>query len=141
MNQLFDYIQSSSAMVMQQIVNEDIIPIMLDVIRAEVYDVYEPKVYERRFANDGLLDQTNFDVQMDISKDFIQATVRNTTRPNDKSEGRYLDIMILEGTPNMPMERDFYEATRLILRERLPQIVKERFARYGIKADLKVSVK
>lgn len=140
-NEVFKYIQSSSVMIMQQIVNEEVIPIILKAIKEEVYDVYDPVFYERRYANDGLLDQSNFDVEMMVTSGFIQATVRNITSPSGDHNQPYLDVMIVEGTPTMPMERDFYKVARDVLREKLPRLVQEKFAKHGIKTELEVYVR
>lgn len=140
LNSLFDYLNANVVIIMQQIVNEEVIPIMLDVIKKEVYDAYEPTLYQRRYANDGLLDQTNFDVDMDIRSNIIEIKVRNNTKPNGEYNQPYLDVMIVEGTPKMPMKRDFYEATREVLRTQLPYIVKQKFAQHGLKGNLSINI-
>ena len=137
---LFDYLNANVILIMQQIVNEEVIPIMLDVIKKEVYDVYEPTFYQRRYANNGLLDQTNFEVEMDAGKNFVEIKVRNNTKPNGKYTQPYLDVMIVNGTPNMPMKRDFYEATRDVLRTQLPRIVKEKFEQHGLKCTIDIHI-
>ena len=65
-NAMVKYIQASAEQIMQEIIDEEVIPIMLEVIDKEVYNVYTPKVYERRYKNGGLADPSNFDSTIDV---------------------------------------------------------------------------
>lgn len=139
-NQMVKYIQVSATQIMQEIIDEEIIPTMLEVIDREVYNAYTPKVYKRRYEKGGLADPTNFDSTIDVNGNTIEITVKNITAPSGRADGYYLDVFIVNGTPTMPMKRDFYEATREVLRRELPAIISAKFAQYGIQADFKLSI-
>lgn len=140
LNALFKYIQKSAEQVMQEIIDDEIIPTMLEVIDREVYNVYIPKRYERRYEKGGLADPTNFDSTIDVYGNTIEISVKNITEPSGRADGYFLDVMIVNGTPTMPMKRDFYEATREVLRRELPTVITEKFAQHGIKVDFKMSI-
>ena len=140
LNAMMKYINMTAQQIMQEIIDEEIIPTMLEVIDKEVYDVYKPKYYTRRYERGGLADPTNFDSTIDVYGNTIEITVKNITEPSGEAGGYYLDAMIVNGTPTMPMRRDFYEATREVMRERLPYILKEKFAQYGLDVDFKLNV-
>ena len=137
---MMKYINMTAQQIMQEIIDEEIIPTMLEVIDKEVYDVYKPKYYTRRYERGGLADPTNFDSTIDVYGNTIEITVKNITEPSGEAGGYYLDAMIVNGTPTMPMRRDFYEATREVMRERLPYILKEKFAQYGLDVDFKLHI-
>ena len=139
-NAMMKYINMTAQQIMQEIIDEEIIPTMLEVIDKEVYDVYKPKYYTRRYERGGLADPTNFDSTIDVYGNTIEITVKNITEPSGEAGGYYLDAMIVNGTPTMPMRRDFYEATREVMRERLPYILKEKFAQYGLDVDFKLHI-
>ena len=139
-NAMVKYVQVSAEQIMQEIIDDEIIPTMLEVIDREVYDVYTPKVYKRRYEKGGLADPTNFDSTIDVYGNTIEITVKNITAPSGQADGYYLDAMIVNGTPTMPMKRDFYEATREVLRRELPSIITEKFAKYGIQVDFKLNI-
>lgn len=140
LNAMMKYINMTAQQIMQEIIDEEIIPTMLEVIDKEVYDVYKPKYYTRRYERGGLADPTNFDSTIDVYGNTIEITVKNITEPSGEAGGYYLDAMIVNGTPTMPMRRDFYEATREVMRERLPYILKEKFAQYGLDVDFKLHI-
>lgn len=139
--EMYNYLVKHSARIMQEIIDEEIIPTMLEVIDREVYGRYKPKYYKRRYEYEGLADPTNFDSTIDIYGDTIEITVRNITAPSGVADGYFLDAMIVNGTPTMPMKRDFYEATREVMRRELPHIVASKFKEHGInvKFDVKIS--
>lgn len=139
-NAMIKYVQTSAEQIMQEIIDEEIIPTMIKVIDREVYNVYTPKVYERRYEKGGLKDPTNFDSTIDVHGNTIEITVKNIAEPSGRADGYYLDVMIVNGTPTMPMKRDFYEATREVLKRELPSVVQNKFAQYGIKVDFKLSI-
>lgn len=139
--EMYNYLVKHSTRIMQEIIDEEIIPTMLEVIDREVYGRYKPKYYQRRYEYEGLADPTNFDSTIDIYGDTIEITVRNITAPSGVADGYFLDAMIVNGTPTMPMKRDFYEATREVMRRELPRIVASKFKEHGIdvKFDVKIS--
>ena len=137
---MFKYIQRSAQQIMQEIIDEEIIPTMLEVIDREVYDNYTPKYYERRYERNGLADPTNFDSTVDTYGNTIQITVKNIAAPSGRADGYYLDAMIVNGTPTMPMKRNFYEETRKVMEKELPAIIANKFAQHGIQVDFKVRV-
>ena len=137
---MFKYIQRSAQQIMQEIIDEEIIPTMLEVIDKEVYDVYTPKYYKRRYERDGLADPTNFESTVDTYGNKIEITVKNITAPSGEADGYFLDVMIVNGTPTMPKKRNFYAETRKVLEKELPIIVANKFAQYGIQANFKVRV-
>lgn len=137
---MFKYIQRSAQQIMQEIIDEEIIPTMLEVIDREVYDVYTPKYYKRRYERDGLADPTNFESTVDTYGNKIEITVKNITAPSGEADGYFLDVMIVNGTPTMPKKRNFYAETRKVLEKELPIIVANKFAQYGIQANFKVRV-
>ena len=139
-NAMVKYIQVSAEQIMQEIIDDEIIPTMLEVIDREVYNVYTPRVYKRRYEKGGLADPTNFDSTIDVYGNTIEITVKNIAEPSGEAGGYYLDAMIVNGTPTMPMKRDFYEATRKVLRRELPVILKKKFAQYGIEVDFKLNI-
>jgi hypothetical protein len=59
-----------------------------------VYNVYEPKVYERRMDNGGLSDINNMSDNITISGNSISLTVDNNTMTNT-------DFMPRNGTPHL----------------------------------------
>lgn len=130
----------SAQQIMQEVIDEEVIPTMLEVIDREVYDKYTPKFYIRRYERGGLADPTNFDTTIDVYGNTIEITVKSIAEPSGEAGGYYLDAMIVNGTPTMPMRRDFYEATREVMRERLPYILKEKFAQYGLDVDFKLHI-
>ena len=134
------YINMSAQQIMQEVIDEEVIPTMLEVIDKEVYDKYTPKYYIRRYERGGLADPTNFDTTIDVYGNTIEITVKSIAEPSGEAGGYYLDAMIVNGTPTMPMRRDFYEATREVMRERLPYILKEKFAQYGLDVDFKLHI-
>ena len=137
---MFKYIQRSAQQIMQEIIDEEIIPTMLEVIDREVYDVYTPKYYKRRYERDGLADPTTFESTVDTYGNKIEITVKNITAPSGEADGYFLDVMIVNGTPTMPKKRNFYAETRKVLEKELPIIVANKFAQYGIQANFKVRV-
>lgn len=134
------YLKKHSQGIMQEIIDDEVIPTMLEVIDRKVYDVYTPKVYKRRYEKGGLADPTNFDSTVNVYNNTINITVKNITEPSGESNGYLLDAMIVNGTPNMPMKRDFYEATREVMRRELPSIIAKKFAQRGIKVNFKVTI-
>ena len=140
LNAMMKYINMSAQQIMQEIIDDDVIPTMLEVIDKEVYDKYRPKYYIRRYEYGGLADPTNFESTIDVYGNTIEITVKNITEPSGRADGYFLDAMIVNGTPTMPMKRDFYEATREVMRERLPYILKEKFAQYGLEVDFKLHI-
>ena len=137
---MFKYIQKSAQQVMQEIIDEEIIPTMLEIIDREVYDKYTPKYYKRRYERGGLADPTTFDSTVDTYGNTIQITVKNIAAPSGRADGYFLDAMIVNGTPTMPMKRNFYEETRKVVERELPAIIANKFAQHGIKVDFKVRV-
>lgn len=140
LNAMLRYINMSAQQIMQEVIDEEVIPTMLEVIDKEVYDKYTPKYYIRRYERGGLADPTNFDTTIDVYGNTIEITVKSIAEPSGEAGGYYLDAMIVNGTPTMPMKRDFYEATREVMRERLPYILKEKFAQYGLEVDFKLHI-
>ncbi len=140
LNAMLRYINMSAQQIMQEVIDEEVIPTMLEVIDKEVYDKYIPKYYIRRYERGGLADPTNFDTTIDVYGNTIEITVKSIAEPSGEAGGYYLDAMIVNGTPTMPMRRDFYEATREVMRERLPYILKEKFAQYGLDVDFKLHI-
>ena len=140
LNAMLRYINMSAQQIMQEVIDEEVIPTMLEVIDREVYDKYTPKFYIRRYERGGLADPTNFDTTIDVYGNTIKITVKSIAKPSGETGGYYLDAMIVNGTPTMPMRRDFYEATREVMRERLPYILKEKFAQYGLDVDFKLHI-
>lgn len=140
LNAMLRYINMSAQQIMQEVIDEEVIPTMLEVIDKEVYDKYTPKYYIRRYERGGLADPTNFDTTIDVYGNTIEITVKSIAEPSGEAGGYYLDAMIVNGTPTMPMRRDFYEATREVMRERLPYILKEKFAQYGLDVDFKLHI-
>lgn len=140
LNAMLRYINVSAQQIMQEVIDEEVIPTMLEVIDKEVYDKYTPKYYIRRYERGGLADPTNFDTTIDVYGNTIEITVKSIAEPSGEAGGYYLDAMIVNGTPTMPMRRDFYEATREVMRERLPYILKEKFAQYGLDVDFKLHI-
>ena len=140
LNAMMKYINMSAQQIMQEVIDEEVIPTMLEVIDREVYDKYTPKFYIRRYERGGLADPTNFDTTIDVYGNTIEITVKSIAEPSGEAGGYYLDAMIVNGTPTMPMRRDFYEATREVMRERLPYILKEKFAQYGLDVDFKLHI-
>ena len=140
LNAMLRYINMSAQQIMQEVIDEEVIPTMLEVIDREVYDKYTPKFYIRRYERGGLADPTNFDTTIDVYGNTIEITVKSIAEPSGEAGGYYLDAMIVNGTPTMPMRRDFYEATREVMRERLPYILKEKFAQYGLDVDFKLHI-
>lgn len=137
---MIGYLKKHSQEIMQEIIDEEVIPTMLEVIDREVYNVYTPKVYKRRYEKGGLADPTNFDSTIGVHGNTIKITVKNITQPSGQSNGYFLDAMIVNGTPNMPMKRDFYEATREVMRRELPSVVARKFVQRGIKVNFKVTI-
>lgn len=140
LNAMFKYIQKSAEQIMQEIIDEEIIPTMLEMIDREVYNVYTPQRYQRRYEKGGLADPTNFDSTVDVYNNTIEISVKNITEPSGQADGYYLDVMIVNGTPTMPMKRDFYKATREVLQRELPSVIKAKFAQYGIQVDFKMNI-
>lgn len=112
-------------------------PIMTEVhkeaIVIEVYESYEPTLYngtldfvDRRYGDNGLLDEHNFEYQFDINKNSMTVTLYNKTKGNQYAPNNqrytYIDSIIVtgdgyswknSGVNGVP--RDFYKATEEIL--------------------------
>lgn len=138
---LIKHIQMNAKDIMIEIINDEVIPTMLEMIDKHVYDVYEPKVYKRRYERGGLADPTNFDYTVDIDGDCIVFSVKNITAPVEEGEGLYLDYILASGEYRPYMKRDFYEPTREIMRDVLPKLIKEKFEKRGIRVSFNVVVK
>ena len=141
MDDMIKFLVKNSTQIMQEIIDEEIIPTMLEVIDEKVYRAYKPKVYERRYEHGGLADPTNFDSTIDIYDNTIEISVKNITMPKDDSEYVFLDTIIVNGCKNLPMKRDYYEATREVLRDELPNIITKKFKEHGIDVKFKVKIR
>lgn len=138
MDEVYKYLNNKSVLVMQEVIREVKVEI-LQAIKMEVYDAYDPLTYERRYANKGLADETNFEVDIDFKSDGIEVFIRNNTKPSGEYKQPYLDLMIVDGTPNMP-PRDFYEEARRSLEVKFPLIVQRIFKKHGITLSLKTTI-
>jgi hypothetical protein len=136
-----DYIKEVS-----RIFQQSAPPIMKEAhkkaILMEVYYRYEPTQYGdfRRYGDNGLLDESNFDIEIDINKNTITITLYNETKgnqymPNNQSS-MFVDEIIVSGegyswkNSNIAkhhMERDFYRMTEEIMNseEVRDKIIKE----------------
>lgn len=82
---------------------------MQESIKKSVYNAYTPKVYNRRYYNDGLIDADNITVTELI--DGIQL-VNDAPLNNYGYIGDYrLDDIIVNGMGYQPFGRDFYKQT------------------------------
>lgn len=103
---------------------EDVAPvvksIMGDEVQNTVYSVYQPKMYERRFNDGGLLDEENYHAEL-IENGTVAIT--NDTPINDiygGDDSMSLTQQVIEGvgytygngTEPYAQPRDFMEATR-----------------------------
>lgn len=107
-------------------------PIMTDAhkeaIEIEVYARYEPDSYDRRYGDNGLLDEYNFKYDIEINKNSIVVILYNETKgnpyvPNNQSNV-FIDEIIVSGNnyswkssriAKSEMERDFYTMTEKIM--------------------------
>ena len=104
-----------------QSLKDDVAPVVKEIMSAEVqntvYSVYEPKRYERRYDNGGLMSENN--MKAIPIKDGVIA-ISNETPFNGKNySGKSLTEVVVTGegyTYDYPYEynqpRDFIEATR-----------------------------
>ena len=115
-------------------------PIMKEVhkeaILLEVYGKYDPTWYngskydymDRRYGDNGLLDEHNFEYDIDVNKNTIVITLYNETKgnqyvPNNQSS-IYIDSILVtgegyswknSGIAKSGLERDFYAVTERIM--------------------------
>lgn len=82
------YIQHKMVNVLSDVLEEDVAPVAKEVmhktIQEKAYDSYEPRMYQRRGVNDGLLDYSNIITY----PNGLYLTVRNVTRPNKSIVGQ-----------------------------------------------------
>lgn len=115
-------------------------PIMTEAhkkaIQMEVYLRYNPSWYngstfdfmDRRYGDNGLLDEHNFKYDIDVNKNSIVITLYNETRGNQNVSNNQSDIFIDEiivtgqgyswknsSIAKSRMERDFYAVTEQIM--------------------------
>lgn len=130
-----DYIKS-----VKSAFEEVVPPIMKDVhkeaIMMEVYLKYDPTWYngskydfmDRRYGDNGLLDEHNFEYDIDINKNSIVITLYNETKGNqyvpNNQRNIFIDEIIVTGNnyswkgsniAKSGMERDFYAVTEEIM--------------------------
>lgn len=130
-----DYIKS-----VKSTFEEVVPPIMKDVhkeaIMLEVYAKYDPTWYngstydfmDRRYGDNGLLDEHNFEYDIDVNKNSIVITLYNQTKGNqyvaNNQSSIYIDSMIVTGEgyswknsniAKSKLERDFYAVTEEIM--------------------------
>lgn len=107
-----------------------------EAIVIEVYGKYEPTMYngevydfvDRRYGDNGLLDEYNYLYEFDVNRNTLVITLYNETRgnqyaPNNQS-GIYIDEIIVTGDnyswknsqiAKMGLKRDFYKVTEEIM--------------------------
>lgn len=108
---------------------DDVAPVvksaMSDEVQNTVYSVYQPKIYERRFNDGGLLDEENYHTEL-VADGTVAIT--NDTPINDiygGDDSMSLTEQVIEGkgygygngTEPYAQPRDFMEATREDLRQ------------------------
>ena len=120
---------------------ETVPPIMTEshkeAIELEVYARYEPTMYngsvydymDRRYGDNGLLDEHNFEYDIEINKNSIVIILYNETKgnqyvPNNQSD-MFIDKIVVTGDgyswegsniAKTKMERDFYKMTEEIMK-------------------------
>lgn len=97
-------------------IGEEMKKIEKDVLDENVYDVFEPKAYSRRYdENGGLADTENsMQVKIDVDKDGVVISVENTAKANSgRDNGKLLQPIIEEGLyywrGQRPPKRPFIE--------------------------------
>lgn len=126
-----------------------------EAIVVEVYEKYEPSMYngtqfdfvDRRYGDNGLLDEHNFKYEIDVNKNSVVITLYNETKghqyaPNNQSN-IFIDEIIVTGDnyswknseiAKSKMKRDFYEATeRLMNSKEVRNKIIQEFNKRGLK--------
>lgn len=106
-------------------------------IEANVYDVYDPTIYERRGDVEGLSDESNIIIEELGGETFA---FKNITKANDydvdlapiiqdgyEGNEEYFDAKSVPGKPAYSQPRLFEEPTAQDMKDFVPRILKEKF--------------
>lgn len=104
LNSLFKHIETQIQDTMLDEVAETVKENMAESIQANVYNVYMPQYYNRRFDDGGLLDKDN----MEVTEIPNGISVRDVAPLDNKRTDYALDEIVVEGMGYMPWARDFY---------------------------------
>lgn len=141
---LLRYVKSVGVRVLQDVIDKEVVPAMMEQIERVVYDAYEPREYRRRKNNFGLGDIRN--IYKEYSNDGLSIKIKNIAQPSHDTRYATLDVIIVEGTEYwksfekyqpLPFPRDFYKATREVIEKELPYIVKDAFKKRGVNVTVK----
>lgn len=138
---------------------EEVVPPIMteahkEAIEIEVYARYEPTLYngsaydfvDRRYGDDGLLDEHNFKYDIEINNNSIVIILYNETKGNQYAPNNqnniFIDKVIVTGEgyswknsniAKSPIERDFYAMTEKIMEsDRVRDKIIKEFNKRGI---------
>lgn len=86
----------------------------------QIYDEFEPYVYERRYENGGFGDPDNIHMEVQETGNGVEVVLTNDTLANGDNEGEYLDYYVDNGIyewNRKPPERHFMEYSKNIIEE------------------------
>ena len=86
----------------------------------QIYDEFEPMIYQRRYEEGGFGDPDNIDMEVEVTGNGVEVTLTNNTLANGDNEGEYLDYYIDNGIyewNRKPPERHFMEYSKNIIEE------------------------
>jgi trans-2-enoyl-CoA reductase len=151
MNQLEELMVKLQKQV-QDVVETDVVETIKDMeiehIKQDVYDAYNPVVYDRRKENEGLIDRNNIKGTIQNENNTISVDVTNDTIENPDyppTTGEYIDSIIESGEgyiwknseiyKNQPFPRPFTENTYEDLKNNKQHIqaLKKGLNQYNIK--------
>lgn len=135
--ELVMYALSDMATVLKVDVVEEIKDIEKEKIQENVYDVYEPSRYERRYDNEGLRDKNNIKGEVSIIGNEVLLEVTNDTLVSkdsfDSPQGTYLDEIIEYG---MPPYRHPYDKPRPFIQPTIEELEEKNIIEKILKSRL-----
>lgn len=118
-------------------------------IQTEVYDSYDPTQHNRRYNNNGLMDDDNFDWDIKLDDNMVTLLMKNITKPiNSNLSSDDLMNIIESGVgydwensniyKSMPYPRPFIQRTRELIeenRELFIELLRKELIRNGLNIE------
>jgi hypothetical protein len=136
LKELLAYAEKQANSVLKKETAETVVRTMQDKIQEEIYDVYEPKVYERQGYSGGLIDRDNIEVEV-LGDNRI--SVENIRFDGDREVAEIVETGLgyQYSFPYAGKPRPFTEATRVDLAssDKLKESMKQGLFKRGIKTE------